>query len=103
MRAGGHEGGGGRQVSRAQITHRQERVDFALSRRGDRAWDGTSEARWGAKKSQLGWCPTPRAAYCCVGFGQVASSFWATVLPSVKWALGSYEGGHQTGPQCTLP
>ena len=102
------EGEGGRSWRRrgqaGEITHCQEGVDFALSRRGDRAWDEASETREGAKDSQLSWCPpSPQAAYCCVDFGQVASSFWVSVLPSVKWVRGSYEGRYQTVSQRTLP
>lgn len=66
VRVGGHEGEEVRQVSRAQITYCQEGVDFALSRRGDRAWDEASETREGAKDSQLSWCPPPPRLHIAV-------------------------------------
>ena len=66
VRVGGHEGKGVRQMPRAQITHCQEGVDFALSRRGNRAWDEASETREGAKDSQLSWCPPPPRLHIAV-------------------------------------
>ena len=66
MRVGGHEGERVRQMSRAQITHCQEGVYFALSRRGNRAWDEASETREGAKNSQLSWCPPPPRLHIAV-------------------------------------
>lgn len=62
-----------------------------------------SKARREQRNFWLIWCPTPLAAYCCVGLGQVASSFWVSVLPSVEWALRSYEGRYQMEPQYALP
>lgn len=79
-RSGGRRG---RQVSRAQFTHCQGGLDFALSRREDRAWDQASEARQRAKEPPAELVPLPPAAYCCVGFGQVASSFLVLILSSV--------------------
>ena len=66
VRVGGHEGERVRQMSRAQITHCQEGVYFALSRRGNRAWDEASETREGAKNSQLSWCPPPPRLHIAV-------------------------------------
>lgn len=72
VRVGCHEGEGVRQLSRAQITHCQEGIDFALSRRGDRAWDEASETREGAKDSQLSWYPpAPRLHIAVLTLGRL--------------------------------